>query len=100
MAASLAVVPTQKPSSTSATFIAPLRNTLTPLQRKKAIRILSPTLPFGWVTHSGLKPRKYGNHWGLPNYCSKCDKTAKQLGYEGPPNQTRRFMFVHALSEH
>lgn len=95
--ASLAVVP-RRSTSDSATFIAPLRNTLKPLLRKKAVRILSPNLPSGWLGY--FKPRLYGNHFGIPNWCPKCGKTAHQLGYEGPSNQARRFMFVHALAEH
>jgi hypothetical protein len=61
-------------------------------------------LPTGWVTYSGLKPRKYGRSWGLPNYCSKCGKTVRELadeqGVRVEAQHARRYLAVHLMVAH
>jgi hypothetical protein len=47
-----------------------------------------------------FKIRRYGNNFGIPNWCPKCGQTARELGYDGPTNQARRYMFVHMLVAH
>jgi len=96
-----------KRGSNSVSYIEPLRETLPTSQRNRAVRLLSMRLPYGWVTHSGLKVRKYGKNFGVPNYCTKCGQTVRQLVEHDKLNvgamsapQRRTFMFAHVLSDH
>lgn len=96
--ASLALVQHKKKqnsTSTSAAFIPPLKQTLTLSQRKKAVRILSPTLPVGWVSY--LPVRRYGNHYGIPNWCPKC---GVRPGKEIPQSRRKTWMWLHDLVAH
>lgn|SRR5262252_1685287 len=111
-ATSLAVIPHNKPSnsrssqaSNSATFIAPLKTTLTPLENRKAVTLLSTRLCTGWVGY--WKPRRYGKGVGIPNWCPKCGKSARELIKEAHRDyqlmtspQIRTFMFSHAIVAH
>lgn len=98
----LALIPKH---SNSVTFIAPLRTVLTPTQHKRAVKILSPILPPGFLR--SWKPRRYGNGWGIPNWCPKCGKTLREIAEEDRRDyklmntgQRRTYMFVHAAEAH
>lgn len=102
---STALALVQKARSNSVTFIAPLRNTLTPTQRTRAIKLLSPILPPNWL--GSWKPRRYGKGWGVPNWCPKCGKSLKEICEEDrreysllTPGQRRTYMFGHATLGH
>lgn len=64
----------------SVEFIPPLKTNLSPSQQKRAMRILSPTLPPGF--HASWKVRRYGNNLGVPNWCPRCGKTVRQIAEE------------------
>lgn len=100
-----AIALVRRPHLNSVSFIPPLRTNLSPLQRKKAVRILSPMLPPGWL--SSFKPRRYGNSFGVPSTCLKCGKTARAIIEEDHRNpdvmswqQKRRYLLVHLQIAH
>lgn len=100
-----AMVLVKKPHSNSVSYIPPLKTTLSPSLQKKAIRILSPMLPPGWQTC--FKPRRYGNSYGIPNYCGKCGKTVRAIIEEDRRNpdtmswpQRRRYLLAHLQVAH
>ena len=105
-AKALALVrPHLKRESNSVSFIPPLKRTLTPLENRKAVRLVSTRLERGWIAY--WKPRKYGKGYSIPNWCPKCGKTARELIKEANRDyeimsspQIRTFMFSHAVVRH
>lgn len=107
MAASLAVVPenhkSPKPSSALDISIAHWKTTYTNTQRNRAMKLLSPMLPAGFLNY--FKPRRYGRSWGIPNICPHCKRTAVDLIEEEGLNPAyisdrRRYLLVHIVAKH
>lgn len=98
MTSNLALVRQKRQPSDSVSYIAPLKSTLTRSQLRTALRLLGPTCPTGYLNY--YKPRRYGNNYGIPSWCAKCGRTAKQLGYEGPQRHSKRFIMLHLVTDH
>lgn len=101
MATSLALV--KKPKGTSISIITPLKTTLPPSQNKQAIKLLSPRLPPSW--YGSWRPRRYGNHFGIPNRCPKCGRSVTEIaledGREVPHGPWRRtYLALHLGTAH
>lgn len=97
-AKALALVKTSR--SISGTIIAPAKSTLSRSQQQKAIRILSPYLPTGFLHYMPI--RRYGRYLGIPLLCPVCRKTARELIKEDGKNpdvfshrQKVRYMRMH-----
>jgi hypothetical protein len=105
MAASLAVMPPKNHRQSSAldTSIAHWKTTYTSTQRNRAVKLLSPTLPDGFLDY--FKPRRYGRNWGIPNICPRCKRTAVDLIEEEGLNPAyitdrRRYLMCHLAVKH